>query len=99
VGVRAYRGHDGVREAVDTWFEVWEWMRVEIADIREEEDRSLVTLHQVAKGRASEVEVEVDTYNVFRFGDGKVTSMELFTDPDGAAAAFDAVAEGTPQQQ
>jgi ketosteroid isomerase-like protein len=94
-GARTYHGPEGVRQALDVWFEVWEWMKVEITDIREEEDRILVTLHQRAKGRASEIEVEIDSYNVYSFEDGKVTSMEFFTDRDAAVEAFDRTKERT----
>jgi ketosteroid isomerase-like protein len=99
VGSRSYRGPDGVREALGVWFEAWEWMQVEITDVQEAEDRSLVTLHQRARGRASEVEVEIDSYNVYRFADGRVTSIELFTDRAAAADAFDKPKERTRQQR
>jgi ketosteroid isomerase-like protein len=99
VGSTVYRGPDGVREALSVWFEVWEWMKVEVTDVQEEEDRVLVTLHQHAKGRASEVEVEIDSYNVYRFADGTVTSIELFTDRDAAVDAFDKPKERAGQEQ
>ena len=99
VGSRSYRGPDGVREALGVWFEAWEWMQVEITDVREAEDRTLVTLHQRAKGRASEVEVEIDSYNVYRFADGRVTSIELFTNRDAAVEAFDRPRERTGQER
>jgi ketosteroid isomerase-like protein len=94
-GARSYRGPEGVRQALDTWFEVWESMEVEITDILEGDGRILVTLHQRARGRASEVEVEIDSYNVYRFRDGKVTSMELFTERDAAIEAFEKTKERT----
>ena len=33
-GAQSYRGPDGVRRAFENWFESWEWMQVEIEDIR-----------------------------------------------------------------
>ncbi len=86
-GSAVYHGHEGARRAVDTWFEVWEWMRVEIEDIVEVDDRALVTAHQRAKGKGSAVEVEVDTFNVYTFRDGKVIRIELFTERDPALEA------------
>ena len=86
-GARTYHGHDGVRQALETWFEAWEWMRVEVEDVVEAGDRALVTLHQRAKGRGSEVEVEIRTFNVYTFRDGKITHIELFTEPDPALEA------------
>jgi ketosteroid isomerase-like protein len=99
VGSRSYRGPEGVREALGVWFEAWEWMQVEVTGVREAEDRFLVTLHQRARGRASEVEVEIDSYNVYRFADGKVTSIELFTDRDAAIEAFGKPKERTGQKR
>jgi ketosteroid isomerase-like protein len=86
-GARSYRGPDGVRQALEVWFDVWEWMRVEVKDIREVGNQILVTLHQHAKGRGSEIEIEVESYNVYTFEDGKVTRMELFTERDPALKA------------
>jgi ketosteroid isomerase-like protein len=87
VGVRSYRGPDGIREALAEWFDVWEWMKVEITNIEEKDDRILATFHHRAKGRASEVEVEIDSYNVYRFRDGQITSIELFTEREPALRA------------
>jgi ketosteroid isomerase-like protein len=78
-----------VRRAFDTWFETWEWMKLEIEDIHAAGDRVLFTLHQRAKGRASAVEVDIRSFNVYSFRDGLVTLVELFTERDSALAAFD----------
>jgi ketosteroid isomerase-like protein len=86
-GARSYRGHEGARRAVDSWFEAWEWMRAEIEDITELGDRVLVTAHQRAKGKGSAIEVEIDTFNVYTFRDGKVIRIELFTERAPAVAA------------
>jgi ketosteroid isomerase-like protein len=86
-GARTYRGPDGIRKALDSWFEAWEWMQVEIEDLVEADDRVLLTAHQRAKGRGSAVEVEIDSYNVYTFRDGKVIRIQLFTDRDPALEA------------
>src|SRR6266542_5171794 len=86
-GARAYQGVEGVRSALDNWFEVWEWMRVEIVDLLDAGDRVLVTLDQRAKGKGSEAEVEIRSYNVYTFRDGKVIRMELFTEREPALEA------------
>jgi ketosteroid isomerase-like protein len=98
-GARSYHGVDGVRSALENWFEVWEWMRVEIVDIVDAGDSVLVTLDQRARGRGSEVEVEVRTYNVHTFRDGKVIRMELFTERAPALAAAGLTADATPQEE
>lgn len=86
-GARTYHGHDGAREALDSWFEAWEWMQVEILDIVETGDRVLVTAHQRAKGKGSEIELEIKSFNVYTFRDGKVTRIELFTEQGPALEA------------
>jgi ketosteroid isomerase-like protein len=86
-GSQSYRGPDGVRRALEVWFEAWEWMKVEVQDMEELDDRIFVTLRQRAKGRGSEVEVEITSYNVYRFSEGKVTRIELFLNRDDALEA------------
>ena len=91
-GSQSYRGPDQIQAAVDSWFEVWDWMQIEIEDIVEAGDRMLVTLHQRAKGRGSEVEVEITSFNFYVFRDGKVKAMHLFTEPEPARKLFDRAA-------
>ena len=86
-GSQSYRGPDGLRRALEVWFDAWESMQVEVTDIHEVDDRILVTLHQPAKGKGSEVEVEIDSYNVYTFDKGKVTRIELFLNRDDALEA------------
>lgn len=86
-GAGSYRGREGVRSALDSWFEAWAWMQVEVVDVVEVGERVMVTLHQRAKGKGSEVEVEIDSFNVYTVRDGKVTRIELFTEREPALAA------------
>jgi ketosteroid isomerase-like protein len=86
-GARSYHGHDGVREALETWFESWEWMQVEVVEIVDRGDRSLVVLDQRARGRGSQAEVEVRSFNVYTFRAGKVLGMQLFTEREPALEA------------
>jgi ketosteroid isomerase-like protein len=86
-GARSYRGPEGVREALDTWFETWEWMHVDIEELREVGDCVFFTLHQRAKGSSSGIEVEIKSWNVYTFGEGKLTRIQLFLDRDQALAA------------
>ena len=86
-GARSYRGHDGVREALNSWFESWDWMRVEIVEIVDCGDRSLVVLDQSATGKGSKVPVEIRSFNVYTFRAGKVLSMQLFTEREPALEA------------
>jgi ketosteroid isomerase-like protein len=86
-GARTFRGPEGAREALDDWFEVWEWMKIEIEDLVDLDDRMLVTLHQRAKGKNSAVEVEITSFNVYTFRDGRIVRLELFTEREPALQA------------
>jgi ketosteroid isomerase-like protein len=86
-GAQIYHGHDGVRRALDVWFESWEWMRVEVLELLETDDRVLVTAHQRAVGKSSAIEVEIRSFNVYTFRDGKVIRIELFTEREPALEA------------
>jgi ketosteroid isomerase-like protein len=97
-GSQAYHGVDGVRRAFDTWFEMWEWMKLEIEEIHPAGDSVLFTLHQRAKGRTSAVEVEIRSYNVYTFRDGLLTLAELFVERENALAAAGLTEEDIRQE-
>ena len=86
-GAQCYRGAEGVRAALESWFETWEWMRVEIEDVFDVDDHVLVTLHQRARGKTSEAEVEIRSFNVYTFREGKVIGIRLFLERDSALEA------------
>ena len=86
-GARSYRGPDGVQTALDSWFETWEWMQVNIEELREAGDSVFVVLHQRAKGSGSGIEVEIRSWNVYSFRDGKVIHIKLFLEPGPALEA------------
>jgi ketosteroid isomerase-like protein len=86
-GAQCYRGAEGVRAALDTWFDTWEWMRVEIEDIFDVGEHVLVALHQRAKGKNSEAEVEIRSFNVYTFREGKVIGIRLFLERESALEA------------
>ena len=87
-GAQTYCGPEGVLRAVESWFESWEWMRVEIEDLEERDGRVLATCHQRAQGKGSEVVVEIRSWNVYSFANGRLAEIALFTDRDDALEAF-----------
>jgi ketosteroid isomerase-like protein len=86
-GAQTYRGPDGLRQALGRWFEAWEWMHLDIAEIVDAGDRVLVSLNQRARGSGSGAEVELTSHNVYTFRDGNVTRVQLFIDREAAVAA------------
>jgi ketosteroid isomerase-like protein len=87
-GAQTYRGPDGLRAAVDNWFESWGWMQIEIEKLEEAGNRVMATLHQRAQGKGSEVEVEIRSFNVWTFEDGTVAEIYLFTEREPALDVF-----------
>ena len=79
-GAQTYHGPDGLRQAFEKWFESWEWMHLDIAEIIDAGSHVLVGLNQRARGSGSGVEVEITSHNVYTFRDGKVTRVQLFID-------------------
>ena len=86
-GAQTYHGPDGLRQAFEKWFESWEWMHLDIAEIIDAGSHVLVGLNQRARGSGSGVEVEITSHNVYTFRDGKVTRVQLFIDREPALAA------------
>ena len=67
-----YRGHDGVRDYIENFAQVFEWVRTEALDVIEESDRAVVCNRFRARGRHSGVEVEERFFQALTFRDGKV---------------------------
>jgi ketosteroid isomerase-like protein len=86
-GAQTYHGPDGLRQALEKWFETWEWMHLDIAEIVDAGDQVLVSLNQRARGSGSGIEVEITSHNVYTFRDGMVTKVQLFIDREPALAA------------
>ena len=86
-GAQTYHGQDGLRQAFGKWFESWEWMHLDIAELIDAGDHVLVGLNQRARGSGSGIEVEITSHNVYTFRDGKVTRLQLFIDREPALAA------------
>jgi ketosteroid isomerase-like protein len=87
-GAQSYKGPDEIRRAFENWFESWEWMRIEVEDLEEAGDRVIATFHQRARGKGSEAEVEVRSFNVWSFKEGRIRDISLFTDRAPAVEEF-----------
>jgi len=87
-GARTFQGPEGLTRAFEGWFETWEWMRVDVEEVEEAEDRVMATVFQRARGSASGAEVTIRAWNVYEFRDGKVWRLLLFTDRESAIEAL-----------
>lgn len=88
----ARRGHAGVRELFESWFESWEHLRIEVEDVFRAGDELAVFVRQSGQGRGSGVEVAVRVAYLWTLRDGKVVRFQLFPERREAlrAAGLDA---------
>jgi ketosteroid isomerase-like protein len=85
---RIYRGHEGfLKWDRDAFSEVWESIAVEPLEFIDTGDHVVVLTRLFGKGRGSGVNVDLATYNVLTFRDGKVARRRLYTDRADALEA------------
>jgi ketosteroid isomerase-like protein len=83
-----YEGIDGVAEAFATWMEPWaEHQLVTEEVIPLGDDHVLATLHIVARGRHSGVEIDQRFFHLHTVYEGKITRMVEYLDRDEALRA------------
>ncbi len=86
---RAFRGRHGVRDYFDALDEVFDDMRIEIEEITDAgEDRVVVVVRVIGRGKGSGVNVEQRNGQVWRFADRNILRIDSYLNP---ADAFDAV--------
>lgn len=85
-----YRGPMGLVEAIQDWTsdDAWVDFRFEpVKFVEAAEGRVLIYLNQLARGRASGVEVSEEVAHLVGFEDGKVVFMRTFNDLELARQA------------
>jgi ketosteroid isomerase-like protein len=83
----AYRGHEGVLRAVESWFEPAKWVLVEFEQIIDAGDR-LVSIHKArTKARHTGIEIETPLAYLWTLRDGKIVHFRAFVDVDQALQA------------
>lgn len=88
-----YRGHEGFMRWQQQWMEAWEEFRMEPAEFIEVSDEIVVVpLHQVATGKGSGIEVEMDIAYLFEVRDGRLTRLHLYADKGRALSAAERLA-------
>jgi len=85
---RVARGHEEVNQGFADYFRTWDRLELR-ADryIDAGRDDVVVFLHEVAKGRASGIVVEMDLGVVMTVRDGKIIRVRSFADRDEALEA------------
>jgi ketosteroid isomerase-like protein len=84
---RIYRGHDGVRESWEQWFDQWEEYAFEVERIVDCGEAVLVVTHEHGRGTASGADVSARNFMVLTFRDGKILRYQEFYDEADARQA------------
>jgi ketosteroid isomerase-like protein len=83
-----YRGPDDVIRFIRSLWEAWDEVTIEPEAMFECGDDCLVTANVLrAKGRASGIEVQARSANLWTFRQGKISGVKLFQTTDEAQAA------------
>jgi ketosteroid isomerase-like protein len=84
---RTYRGHEGVRQAMQHWLEDFDEYSYEPREIIDCGDDVLVVAHEEGRGAASGATVAAESYQLFTIRDGKVLRFRGFADQASALKA------------
>ena len=82
-----FRGHDGAREVIRQFWEVFSETHFEVSEIRDLGDQALAIGTMHARGAESGAEIESRWAWLLRSEKGKATSIRVFTDPAEAIEA------------
>jgi ketosteroid isomerase-like protein len=82
-----FRGHDGVREAIRQFWEVFSETHFDVSEIRDLGDQAVAVGTMHARGAESGAEIESPWAWLVRSKKGKATSIRVFTDPAEAIEA------------
>ena len=85
---RPYRGHEGARQMFIDFDDDWDYLRIEIDELREAGEEVVALCHLRSRSRAGGVDLDVPVAFVWRFRDGKAVFGKVFSEPqDGLEAA------------
>jgi ketosteroid isomerase-like protein len=73
-------GRDAVIEYVKRWEEPWDDYKAEGEEFIDAGDCVVVTFHAKGRGRASGIEVDARSYQVYKLHNGKLARMDEYTD-------------------
>jgi ketosteroid isomerase-like protein len=72
-----YRGHEGVRDFLTSYLEVFEFFRIEPQEFAEEGERLTAAVQIRARGRGSGVDVELRPTHVWTFRGTRLVRLEV----------------------
>jgi ketosteroid isomerase-like protein len=89
---RPYRGVEGFRRGIADFDQDWEYVRMDVEDVRSQEDHVVILGKLQARGRASGVELDVPFAMLWSFEGERISEIRSFSEADDAlrAAGFGA---------
>jgi ketosteroid isomerase-like protein len=84
---RPYVGHEGARKMFADFDEDWDYLRLEVDELRDSEEAVVATGRLLSRGRASRVDLDVPVAFIWRFRDGKVVYGKVFSEEAAALRA------------
>ena len=84
---RVYHGHDGVREAFQTWMGAFDEYRQDREVIAATDDTLVVAVNEYGRGKASGAEVLRTTYGLWTMRKGRAIRIIFFETRDAALEA------------
>jgi ketosteroid isomerase-like protein len=86
---KVWHGHDGVREAVREWVEIWDEFHLELGEVIDAGEGRIVSLwHERGRAKRSGALMSEDGATVFRLEDGLIVSVLVSVDPEGVLAGL-----------
>lgn len=73
-----YRGHQGMRAAIERFDEAWEDWRLDTGEIIDLGERHVCLCRYIARGRASGVEVDHPVAHVMTVRDRRIVAMDFY---------------------
>jgi ketosteroid isomerase-like protein len=73
-------GRDRLRQSLESLFEAWESYRLELEQICEVGDRVVAVVREIARGRASGLEVDGRWGYLITVGEGQIVRIEAYRD-------------------
>jgi ketosteroid isomerase-like protein len=73
-------GRDRLRQSLESLFDAWESYRLEVQQIHDVGDRVVAVVREVARGRASGVEIDGLWGYLIAVGDGEIVRIEAYRD-------------------
>jgi len=82
-----YRGHQGIRDLLESYLEAFEHFSIELEQSFEAGDQVVVFVRASARGRTSGIDVETRPAHLWTMRAGKALRMEVFPEREQALEA------------